>query len=351
LEFPVIVQAEQRFSVYDEPDVAQQSCAQIARTSAEDVVGTAGVFDTYVLVETPLPWPSGTWESSRVPELIPQHYRAAKESGRRIRLLALAQDGATTQNSSRRVLLFQRSPGPFSAYTRAEFAAPPSEVWSLVAALLEQPEATSSFERYAQPNVNTRDLLVCTHGSHDACCGSLGYPFYKQLRDALADQTQVRIWRCSHFGGHRFAPTMIDLPSGAYWGRLTLDAADKIVWRAGPVSSIYDHYRGWGGLSTAFEQIAEREILMREGWAWFDYQRSGQLLAVDGGLERAAKSAKANVLPAWAELQITFAAPDGSDAGVYEARVEWRGRARTGGCGGDLGYVNQYDVRRLERVG
>ena len=53
-----------------------------------------------------------------------------------------------------------------------------------------------------------RDILVCTHGARDACCGKFGYGFYVEMRGLAAVRGDgVRVWRTSHLGGHRFAPT------------------------------------------------------------------------------------------------------------------------------------------------
>lgn len=62
-------------------------------------------------------------------------------------------------------------------------------------------------------------FLVCTHGSRDSCCGSLG----PRLAELLAPLGEV--WEVSHMGGHRFAPTMWQLPSWRVYGRLPLEAA------------------------------------------------------------------------------------------------------------------------------
>ena len=55
----------------------------------------------------------------------------------------------------------------------------------------------------------------------DRCCGSLGTALAQEL---LADPLQlgddVRVWRTSHTGGHRFAPTALVLPQGTVVGLL-----------------------------------------------------------------------------------------------------------------------------------
>jgi len=62
-------------------------------------------------------------------------------------------------------------------------------------------------------------LLVCTHGSRDTCCGSLGPRLAQLLRPP-----DHEIWEVSHIGGHRFAPTLWHLPSWRVYGRLPLDS-------------------------------------------------------------------------------------------------------------------------------
>ena len=66
--------------------------------------------------------------------------------------------------------------------------------------------------------------LLCTNGGRDACCATLARPLLRSL-PALPT-----LWECSHLGGHRFAPTMLTLPSGYLHGRLTARATtDQIV--------------------------------------------------------------------------------------------------------------------------
>ena len=58
--------------------------------------------------------------------------------------------------------------------------------------------------------------LICTHGSRDACCGTLGGKLYKNLLEQEANTPKENlptIWQTSHLGGHRFAPTILQFPS------------------------------------------------------------------------------------------------------------------------------------------
>lgn len=59
--------------------------------------------------------------------------------------------------------------------------------------------------------------LVCTNGKRDRCCARNGLPLYH----ALVEYAGQTVWQCTHLGGHRFAPTLLTIPDGAYYGRLT----------------------------------------------------------------------------------------------------------------------------------
>ncbi len=64
-------------------------------------------------------------------------------------------------------------------------------------------------------------VLVCTHGTRDACCAVRGRPIVAALARALPDE----VWECTHLGGHRFAGTLLSLPDGVCLGRLDPDTA------------------------------------------------------------------------------------------------------------------------------
>lgn len=67
--------------------------------------------------------------------------------------------------------------------------------------------------------------LVCTHGKHDPCCAQRGRP----VAAALAVARPGRVWQASHLGGCRFAPTVLVLPLGTMYGRVSPSAAPELV--------------------------------------------------------------------------------------------------------------------------
>ncbi len=275
-----------------------------------------------------------------MPQEVIDAFQVAWDRDIKFRPLAISSDQTTSaKTESIRVLYFSRSSAQFARFERQEYLITQGELSHLVTALLNQTEQLSKFQRFRQNNESIRDLLVCTHGNHDVSCGRFGYPLYRTLKQDYATET-LRIWRCSHFGGHQFAPTLLDMPEGRYWGHLEPGILDLLIYRQGSVADLSPFYRGWAGLAWA-EQIAERDIWVKEGWEWLSYLKSGETLAI---------SDPEADYPDWVDVQIHFCSPDRPYSGTYEARIEAYREVETMWNSGDLDsieVIKQYQVTRL----
>lgn len=175
----------------------------------------------------------------------------------------------------------------------------------------------------------TLDPRPCTHN-----------PKPTTLNPQPIHPSPLRIWRCSHFGGHRFAPTLIDLPIGHYWGHLEPELLDTLINRQGSPESLYRCYRGWAGLEQ-WVQICDREIWLQVGWRWFDAHKAGRVLQQDPAEE-----------PTWADVQIEYEWPDTHETGTYTARVEVSGEVETAYKSApevEIKLMKQYRVREMSR--
>ncbi len=117
------------------------------------------------------------------------------------------------------------------------------------------------------------DYHVCTHGTVDAACGRFGIPVYQALLSG-----GERAWRTGHFGGHRFAATAVELPSGLLWAHLSPDLALRVARRKVAPAEVRGHLRGFAGLPP-LAQVLDRELLVLHGWSWLEAQRHAH---VDG---------------------------------------------------------------------
>lgn len=99
------------------------------------------------------------------------------------------------------------------------------------------------------PKVQSNEAvwLVCTHGSRDSCCGTLGVRLAQQLRQLNIGQ----VWEVSHIGGHRFAPTLWHLPSWRVYGRLPEDSQQLAQWASQPLTTQF--LRGHAGYSAKLQ--------------------------------------------------------------------------------------------------
>lgn len=315
-------------------------CSVVSKAAREDQAGCGASFLGYLGVEVAPPWKYEITESPRFPAGLREAVERAQKARMVGKFTALFPDPEYSRGGFTRALYLRKPLGPFAAYLKTEYMVPEEEIVPFVETLAEGPDRLSRFEPYEEDASRVRDILVCTHGSHDACCGKFGFPLYETLRHGYAavSEERLRVWRTSHIGGHRFAPTLIDLPEGRYWGRLEPEALENLVLRNGSVSGLGRFYRGWAGLSGKLERIAEREIFVREGWEWIHYSKSGETLEVADNEERA-------------EVRIEYVTP-GGDAGAYEATVEANGTVMTlcDSGRGPLEEAKQYRVSRLERV-
>jgi hypothetical protein len=352
-------------------------CAQVSKAVGEDPIGTARTVDCWLVLELAQPWTEKLFqEDPRITPLIELFKQLFMKHGVQMSPVLIVPDADHSQPGHTRVMFYRRPQAQFAGFEKQEFIVPETEFTRLATALMKhvmgQPNELSQFEPYRQDTSHIRDIMVCTHGNVDAACARFGFPIYKTLRHEYAAQSDgtLRVWRCSHFGGHKFAPTLIDLPTGQYWGHLAPDVLDALVHRQGEVSQLRSHYRGWSGLSK-FEQIAEREIWMQQGWDWLSYHKSGETLGKGlRGIKRylypvlrwvPLKRVQAFLQQwtndaTWAEVRIDFTNPAENTSGAYLARVEVCGEVTTAakspksGEEIQLATVPQYRVARLEKT-
>ena len=200
----------------------------------------------------------------------------------------------------------------------------------MLSALTLQPERLDDFAAYrqVQPPSGTRDLFVCVHGGVDPCCATYGFPIYNHLRRTHANE-QLRIWRCSHFNGHHFAPTLIDLPTGHWWGQLTLDDIAPLAERTQPFAQLSQRYRGWCGYGP-LAQVADRAVLEQVGWAWMDTLKDEeQVIDAAGDVwprERHTVVRQMPDVPHTFEVRLPYRDATGAPAGHYAVDVIFQQR-------------------------
>lgn len=313
--------------------VRTRMCAAFSEENGEDPCGSAPAWTHCLVVETPPPWREEVTDSPNFPAGV-----AALLSNRPdVRLQAVRPDDAYSVEGHSRLMLFSRPDGMVREMSRLEYLVPSHRLPDALRMLLDGGPREDIAE-WQQGGDGMRDILVCTHGSRDTCCGSLGYPTYQELRSRHSSD-DVRVWQQSHTGGHRLAPNVIEFPSGRYWSRLTPERASQMVERSGVLVDLRGAYRGWAAVDSPPAQIAEREAFMREGWDWMRRLIECEVVETsDDGLEE----------------RIAVRSVDQTDSiTAYEATIRQNGTTQSIECmtGAPGKEYPRYELVGFERIG
>lgn len=219
-------------------------CADLSEGAGESLAATATSVDTWLLVEV-----GGTW-----PRDVSDETALGKTASARI--AAWLADVPSSR------LLFIRRPGP-ARDRRLVFVVRASEQDVQVRRLELRPaDDLADVDLDAGGElVDAQLVLVCGHGTRDACCALRGNAVYGAL---VADLEPESLWLSSHQGGHRFAANVLVLPSGIHLGRVARENASRLVGDALVGRIPLDHYRGRTAYS-AREQAAEGVIRAAAG--------------------------------------------------------------------------------------
>jgi len=243
----------------------------------EPALGTAFTEPGVLLVEQPGPWGHAGLSASRFDADVAEALAArARSAG--LRVLAIRRPAGGFDGPRRRWAVW-RAPRPAlpdrseqSAHARYA-GAPPAHLraehhrsdttiaglrWSDFgddAELLDVPLDAGELDPESL-------YLVCAHSKRDVCCALRGRP----LAAALDARRPGRVWECSHTGGHRFAPIVLALPTGALYGRVPepgADGADALIAATERGQIIPELLRGLVGFAPV-EQAAIGHLMIAQ---------------------------------------------------------------------------------------
>ena len=229
-------------------------CSVASLERDESLAGSASTVRAFLLVEAPGAWGADAVTGSRLPDSVKAH-------------LTELTCGSSACGCRARGYGRQRVPGRTRVFAGWAHAHRPwlettvlDDVEELVDLRLE------GLGRGTSPGLTPYDgplFCVCTHGKHDACCAEVGRPLCRAMHAAAPEQT----WEVSHIGGDRFAPNVLMLPHGLYYGRLAPDQAPDLVAAHRDGELLLPHLRGRSGFTMPVQaaEIALREHLRVRG--------------------------------------------------------------------------------------
>jgi hypothetical protein len=260
-----------------DPRVTDLRCSSQSRSLGELPGGSASSADRFLLVELPQPWPSRIEDHPLLTELPP-----APASLGVTRVLAIrgSDEGAPR---TARVIVYLRTPGtPFGGYAGFEIEVGVTALGQALAAIHGGDHRSMvPLNRAGIDGQPVRDVLLCTHGSRDRCCGQMGSLLFLESIGQLPGD--IRLWRSSHTGGHRFAPTGVTFPDGLTWAHLDARLLCGLLDRSVSPEELHVHLRGCAGFDGP-DQVADAAAFAVAGWSWIDQPRAivRRVVSLDG---------------------------------------------------------------------
>ncbi len=234
-----------------------EACSVLAREVGEPLTATAPNPKAWLALEQPGPWGRKAPSSSHLDrELGAELDARAKAAG--VTLLLIRRPGrhADTHQITERAVVVAH---PKAGWLEQGVIDDPMSLLGLDLAALAAGEPPHLGERPIEPLV-----LICTNGRRDLCCAEVG----RARVTALAPILGAALWESSHLGGHRFAPTVLVLPSGVVLGRASADDVLEAVAGRLPLHA----YRGCSSLPPP-AQAAQAYLLASIGAAEADHLR------------------------------------------------------------------------------
>ena len=197
------------------------TCTTLSRELIEPMSGTAATGATWLLLEQPGPWGARALTQSHLdPEL--GLALEAHAHGTELRIALIRRPGRHADAPpapSRQVYLAHTAPG--RSWIRELRLDDPADLLGYDFAAM----AAGDHGGFGRAYQGEPLALVCTNGRRDRCCALLGRP----LAAELAASGHAQVWEVTHLGGHRFSPTMLVLPYGYAYGRMSAHTAKDIL--------------------------------------------------------------------------------------------------------------------------
>ena len=201
-------------------------CSATSRLAAEPLPGTAPLARAWLAIEQHGPFGHDALRQSHFPrEIADQLLAAIADTAIRPALIRpVGRHADRHRHTTRRqVFLASSIPGREGLVSAAIEDA--RELLTIDFVALSRGDLATAWPR-AVPH-NRPLLLVCTHSKRDLCCAMYGRPLAAGL--ASNPNYAQAVWETSHLGGHRFAPTAVQLPHGWVHGRLDHSTAAAVL--------------------------------------------------------------------------------------------------------------------------
>ncbi|WGL60543.1 sucrase ferredoxin [Pigmentibacter sp. JX0631] len=245
-------------------------CSQITKCSNEKIIGTAANYDFHLVIELEEPWDSIPIKSNKYPEelkLLPQILAKNKLN---VGINYFAKNLQCEKNFTK-IFIFKKSLNEFDLYDKLELKIPNSQLNLFSNYCLDyfQNKNNNLLEWVVKNNLTTTEIFICAHGNRDQCCGKYGLQIYQKFTEIIEkNNLNFRVWKSSHIGGHRYAPTFFEAPSMRWYGLFDINSVENYLLRDKKNFLINNNYRGMSGINNKIASIVECELFKEYSWEW-----------------------------------------------------------------------------------
>lgn len=212
------------------------ACSTLSQELTEPLAATAATAATWLLVEQSGPWGARALGESHLDPALGRALETVT-AGTDVRVTLIRRPGRHADcppKAGHEVIVAHTR--PHRSWIRRASVASPAELLDL-----DFPALGSGEHRdFGREHTGGPIALVCTNGRRDRCCALLGRPLAAEL--AAAGHSEV--WEVTHLGGHRFSPTMLVLPYGYAYGRLTGTTAKEVLAATATGTTVPEWSRG-----------------------------------------------------------------------------------------------------------
>jgi hypothetical protein len=220
------------------PSPSPARCADAARTRGEPIAASAAPYSRYLLLEVHGAWGCSALDERHLDADVARHLAGAAADAN-ANVLLIRRPGrqrpaaAGAGSSAKAWALADTAPGAERVLWGS---------WDTPDDLLGV-DLTAELPATAAASGPQRLVLTCTNGKRDLCCAVRGRP----VAEALAAVPGWDSWESTHLGGHRFAATIMLLPTGDMFGWLDQRSAVTAIERFDAGQLLLPHYRGRSG--------------------------------------------------------------------------------------------------------
>ncbi len=262
------------------------NCSKATKLSNENIICSITKLEAQLAIELEEPWESIPLKSIKFPQallkLVPQLAKMKIEFG----VNYFAKNEHSIKDHTR-IFIFKRNEHEFEDFNKLEILVPNNELQDIIPLFVEYfASHNNPFQNWEiKTHKNVNELFICTHGARDQCCGKYGLQLYQEFETQPNQKrtSQFRIWKSSHIGGHRYAPTFYEAPSMRWYGLFNKKDIPDFLNREEAKFNIANNYRGMSGIINKYALLAENELFKKYSWNWLKAENKNyEVTGIDG---------------------------------------------------------------------